>query len=155
MGLITDIKLFFQGTGTKLEKFEAAFVRLFGKAPTALQAVENFLTEAAPVIEGVDEIAAPATEPLLAAALDAVEAGLATLSSAATGIVSAGGITQALTNLNTDVPALLTAVDVKDSARKSTIEGIVTTITGELKVLIPVVEKWVASLSPSPSPAAS
>jgi|GEM_PF-2707359 len=47
--IIANIEKLFKAIGTDVEKFAVAFWKLFKKAPSALQTVENFVCEVAPV----------------------------------------------------------------------------------------------------------
>ena len=79
-----DIKKFFATTGSDVEKFANAFWNLFKKAPTALQTVDNFITEVGAVVIAAVSLADPLAEPAAAAALATVETGLAGIQAAAT-----------------------------------------------------------------------
>lgn len=145
----TDVEKFFKNTGADLEKFGTAFEKLFKKSPSALQTVENFVGEVAPVVEAVVAIADPVAEAPLVAALATVETGLAAIEASA---VAANSGTSLLTNLENfvaTVPSLLTGIDVKDAALTAKITTIVNLVTNECKVLIPAVESWIAQIKSS------
>lgn len=151
--IVTDVEKFFKGTGTDLEKFGAAFVKIFKKAPSALQTVENFVAECAPVITAAVSLAAPAAEPVVAAALATAETGLAAIEAMATDANSGQSLLQNLQNFATDVPATLAALDIKDPKLSAAVERVVNLIVGEAKVLVPAVEAWVAQIAASSQPA--
>jgi len=142
-----DLSKFFKTLETDIGKFCHAFVSLFHKAPNALMVVNNFLNELAPVVEGVVSIADPIIAPEVAAALSTVQTAMAalyaTVNSANTGTTFLAG----LENFVKDIPATLTALDIKDAALKSKIEWIANFIVNEGKVLIPAVEAWVKQLT--------
>lgn len=142
-----DIEKFFKGTGTDLEKFAAGFVKLFKKAPTALQAVENFTGEVALVIEAAVGLADPALEAPLAAALATVETGLAAIQASATAAVSGNSLLADLQNFFQTVPSLLTGIAVKNPVLQGTVTRLVNLVVSECKVLIPAVESWVKQLA--------
>ncbi len=144
--IVTDVEKFFKATGSDIEKFCVAFETLFRKAPNALQTVENFLQELAPVVVAATALADPSVEPEVAGALATVETGLAGIQAAATAATSGTSLLSELQSFAATVPQLLTSLDIKNSALKSTIERIVTLVTGEAKVLIPAVESWVAQI---------
>lgn len=149
-----DIKKFFATTGSDVEKFANAFWNLFKKAPTALQTVDNFITEVGAVVIAAVSLADPLAEPAAAAALATVETGLAGIQAAATAAVSGTSLLTGLQNFAADVPALLTSIAVKNPALTAAIDRIVTLVVGEAKVLIPAVESWVAQINAS-TPAAT
>ena len=145
--IIVDIEKFFAKTGTDLEKFGTAFQHLFGKAPQALQAVDNFIGELAPVVEGAVALADPVLEGPVADALSIVETGLAALQAAASAANSGTSFLGNLQAFARQVPALLTGIEVKNPALQAKVTGIVNLVTNEAKVLIPAVQSWVAQLA--------
>jgi hypothetical protein len=147
MSILTSIENFFKGTGTDVEKFFNAFVKLFRKVPTVLQSVENFLGEVAPVVTAAVALANPVAEPAVATALATVETGLAGIQAAASAAVSGTSLLTNLQNFAADVPALLSSVKVTNPALTDTIERIVALVVGETKVLVPAVEAWVKQLA--------
>ena len=146
-----DIKKFFATTGSDVEKFANAFWNLFKKAPTALQTVDNFITEVGAVVIAAVSLADPLAEPAAAAALATVETGLAGIQAAATAAVSGTSVLTALQNFASTVPTLLTSLDVKDPALTASITKIVTLVVNEAKVIIPAVQSWVAELAGTPA----
>ena len=149
--IVADVEKFFKGTGTDLEKFGLAFWKLFKKAPAALQVVENFVGELAPVITAAVALAAPAVEPEVAGALAIAETGLAAIEASAQAAVSGNSLLTNLENFAATVPALLTGLAIKDANLQATITKIVNLITGEAKVLIPAVQAWVAEIAAKPA----
>ena len=75
--IVVDVKKFFANTGSDVEKLAASFWKIFKKAPTALQTVDNFVTEAGGVVITAVSLADPLVEPEAAAALATIETGLA------------------------------------------------------------------------------
>lgn len=150
-----DITKFFHATGSDAEKFGKAFMKLFSKAPSALQVVENFTEEAAPVIEVAVTLADPVAEPEVAAALAITERGLAAIQAAAANAQSGQSLVQNLQNFASSVPSVLGALQVKNPVLQAAVERIVNLVTGEAKVLIPAVEAWVKQLEAAKAPAAS
>lgn len=142
-----DLSKFFTTVETDLGKFCIGFEHLFHKAPNALYVVNNFLNELAPVVEAAVTIADPVVSPEVAAALGTAQTAMAALyamvNSANTGTTFLAG----LENFVKDIPATLTALDIKDAALKSKIEWIANFIVNEGKVLIPAVEAWVKALA--------
>ena len=151
----TDVETFFKGTGTDLEKFGAAFSKLFKKVPSALQTVENFVGEAAPVITGAVAIADPLVEPEVAGALALAETGLASIQAAATAATSGNSLLQNIQNFAATVPATLAGLEVKNPALQAAVVRVVNLITGECKVLIPAVQSWIAAIQAKAQPATS
>ncbi len=150
MTLASDIKgKFFAGTKTFLAKMEAEFVKLFGAAPTVLQAASTFVTFATPVVIGVEALLAPATEPETLAILGIIKTDLATLGAAAQSEATASTASQALTNLETNLPQLLAVGEVKDAAKVSKITEAVTAIGGELEAFATAFKTWLANLKPA------
>lgn len=142
-----DISKFFSSLESDAGKFCAAFVKLFGKAPAAIQVVENFVGEVAPVVTAAVALADPAADGAVTAALATVETGLAGIQAAATAAVSGTSVLTALQNFASTVPTLLTSLDVKDPALTASITRIVTLVVNEAKVIIPAVQSWVAELA--------
>jgi hypothetical protein len=153
--IVADVEKFFKGTGTDLEKFGLAFWKLFKKAPAALQTVENFVGELAPVITAAVALAAPAVEPEVAGALAIAETGLAAIEASAQAAVSGNSLLTNLEQFAATVPGLLTGLAIKDANLQATITKIVNLITGEAKVLIPAVQAWIAQIAAAKTPAAS
>lgn len=149
-----DVEKFFGTLESDAGKFCAAFVKIFGKAPAAIQVVENFVGELAPVITAAVAIAAPAADGPVTAVLATIETGLAGIEAAASAAASGTSLLTALENFSTTVPQLLAGLDIKDAALQTTITKIVTLVVGEAKVIIPAVQSWVAQLAPATAPAA-
>jgi hypothetical protein len=145
--IVVDVEKFFKGTGTDLEKFGSAFENLFDKAPSALQAIQNFVGEVAPIVEAAVALADPAVEAPVAAVLATTETALAALEASAQAAVSGTSVLSNLQNLATTVPALLAGVDIKNATLTAKITAIVNLINNEAKVLIPAVESWVTQLA--------
>ena len=77
--IVVDVKKFFANTGSDVEKLAASFWKIFKKAPTALQTVDNFVTEAGGVVIAAVSLADPLVEPEAAVALATIETGLAAI----------------------------------------------------------------------------
>lgn len=153
-----DVEKFVAGTGTDVEKFATAFSKLFKQAPSVLQTIDNFVTEAAPIITGAVTLADPLLEPEVAGALSIAETGLAAIEAAAANAQSGNSLLANLQNFATSVPALLTGLQIKNPALQAAVTRVVALVTGEAKVLIPAVQSWVAqieaaSATPTPAPA--
>lgn len=144
-----DVEKFLKGTGTGAEKFAAAFTKLFSKAPAVVQSIDNFVTEAAPVITAAVALADPLVEPEVAGALAVAETALAGIEASLTAANSGTSLLANLQNFSTTVPALLTGLTIKNPALQATVVRIVSLVTGEAKVLIPAVESWVAQIKAS------
>jgi len=149
MTLASEIKLIFAGTKTFLAKAEAEFVKLFGKAPSVLQAASTFVTFATPMVIGVEALLAPEAEPETLVILGAIKTDLAALGAAAQSEATASTAGQALTNLQTNLPALLAVGEVKNPATVSKITEAVTAIGGELNAFAAAFKSWLASLNPA------
>lgn len=144
--IVVDVEKFFKGTGSDLEKFAVAFEKLFAKAPKALQSVENFVGEIAPVVVAAVALADPIAEPIVSDVLSTIETGLAAIQASAVAATSGTSLLSNLEAFAASVPSLLTGVDIKDAALQAKITKIVTLVTSEAKVLIPAVESWIAQL---------
>ena len=154
MSILSAIKADFKAGEADVEKFAVEFEKLFKKAPSALQTVNNFVSEVAPIVIAADAIAAPETEPEVAAALAVIETGLTAIQVSAQAANSGQSLLAALQNFATTVPALLSGLAIKNPVLQATIEKIVTLVTSEAKVLIPAVEAWVAQIKAANIPAA-
>jgi len=148
----TDVEKFFKGTGTSLEKFGTAFAKIFGKAPAALQTVENFVSQAAPVITAAVSLADPLLEPEVASALAIVETGLAAIQASATAATSGNSLLANLQAFAKTVPSVLAGIQVKNPALAAAVNRVVTLVVGEATVLIPAVQSWVAQINPPTPP---
>ena len=147
----TDVKKFFSDLTTDAGKFAAAFVKLFKKAPSALQMVNNFVGEVAPVVTAAVALADPVAEPAVAAVLATVETGLAGIQAAATAATSGTSLLSNLQNFASDVPEVLSSIKVENPALTAAVERIVTLVVGEAKVLVPAVQGWVAQIATPPA----
>jgi len=97
--IAADIEKFFKATGTSVEKFAVAFWKLFKKAPSALQTVENFVNQVAPVIVGAVILADSEAEPEVAEVLATIETALAAVQASATAATSGRSLVANLENL--------------------------------------------------------
>jgi hypothetical protein len=150
-GIVTDVEKFFKATGSDAEKFATEFVKLFKKSPSALQAIQNFITgEVAPVLIAAVALADPAVEPEVAAALATVETMLAGLQAAATAAVSGTSVLTSLQNFAATMPNLFVGLAIKNPALQARITAIVNLAVNEGKVLIPAVEAWVKQIATKP-----
>jgi hypothetical protein len=154
--VFVDVEKFFKGTGSRLESFAHVFVKIWKKAPSALQITENFVELAAPEIEAAVVLVDPVAEPAVAAALSTIEVGLAAVQTAAQDANSGVSLLANLQKFAADVPSLLGALQVKNPALQAVITKIVKLVVGEAKVLIPAVQAWVAQIKaakPAATPA--
>ena len=147
--IIVDVEKFFKGTGSDLEKFANAFKKWFGKAPAALQAVENFLGEVAPVVVAAVSLVDPVVEPEVAAALGVIETAVAGIEAAAQAATSGSSLLANLENFAATVPQLLVGVEIKNPALQAKITKIVNLVVNEAKVLIPAVQSWIQQIEAS------
>ena len=141
-----DVKTFFATAESDAGKFANAFAKLFQKAPSALQMIQNFVGEVAPIVEAAVALADPIAEAPVAAVLGTIETGLAAVDAAATAAVSGNSVLANLQAFATTVPQLLTGVQIKDAALQAKITSIVNLVTNEAKVLIPAVTAWVGQI---------
>jgi hypothetical protein len=150
----TDVEKFFKGTGANLEKFAAEFEKLFKKLPSALQTVENFTSEVAPVIETAVAIADPLAEPAVQEALQTAEVGLVAIQTAAADATDGQTLLTNIQNFAADIPSLLTGLKITNPALQNSVSAVANVIAKECAVLIPAVKAWVAQLTP-PAPTAA
>jgi hypothetical protein len=150
----TDVALFVADVDADAKKLAASFNKLFGKAPSVIQTVDNFVSQAAPFIEAAVAIADPVAEAPVAAALAVAETSLAAIDAAASSVNSGNSLLTNIEKFAATVPATLIGLDVKDPALKAKITTIVNFIVNESKVIIPVVQAAVAKLAASATPAA-
>jgi hypothetical protein len=159
MGLLTTIKLdlqkFENAAGTDIKKFETAFMKVWGKAPSAEQAIQNFIAETAPYITAAVTLADPIAEPAVASALAVAETGLAAIQAATDAVESGTSLVTDLQNFSTKVPQLLSGLQIKNPVLTAAITRIVNLVTGESKILIPLAQQWAAQLAPPAPPAAA
>jgi hypothetical protein len=145
--IVVDVKKFFSDIKTDVAKFAAAFVKIFNKAPAAIQVVENFVGELAPIVVTAVGLADPAVEPAVAAALSTVETGLAAIEATLEAAVTGNSLVTQLQNFAATVPALLKGLNIKNPALTAEVTKIVNLVVGELAVIIPAAEAWVAQLA--------
>lgn len=145
--IIVDIERFFKAAESDAAKYCKAFWSLFKKAPNALQVVQNFINEAAPVITAAVSIADPLVEPAVASALAVTEGALAATEASLDAAVSGQSLLANIKAFGSTIPALLTGLEIKDAALKAAVERIVAFLTGEAEVLIPAVEAWVKQIN--------
>jgi phage-related tail protein len=141
-----DVEKFLKATKTDAEKFAVEFEKLFKKAPAALQTVDNFVNEVAPVITAAVALADPSAEPAVAAGLAVAETGLAAVSAAAQAANSGTSLLTNLENFATTVPQLLSGIAIKNPALQKEVTTIVNLVVNEAKVLIPAIQSWVAQI---------
>lgn len=142
-----DISHFFGTFSTDVQKFWGAFTKLFGKAPTALQTLDNFVQEVAPMVLAVSAVAAPAEEPLIAAGISTVETTLAALKAAVDAAASGQSVLDYLQALDSNISILLPASGIKDPALQAKVTKLVDFINSEAKVLLPAVESWIKAIA--------
>ena len=131
MSLISDLKTF-------ASKVEAEFVKLFKSAPSALQIASGVVTYATPLIVGLEAELLPAALPLTTSILNQIKSDLATLSAAVTSVNGSATAAQAVSSLQSSLPALLSSAKVENSSLVSKIEGVVTVISPELSALLTI-----------------
>ena len=119
--IVADVENFFKDTSTSAGKFAAAFVKLFKKAPTALQTVNNFIAQVAGLVTAAVALIDPAVSPAVADVFATMETALAAIQAAAASAVSGQSLLQALQNFQTEVPQLLSGLDIKNSALAKTL----------------------------------
>jgi hypothetical protein len=142
----TDVEKFLKGTGSDLEKFGVAFNKLFAKAPSALQTVQSFISEVAPVVIAAVAIVDPVAEPEVAGALAIVETGLAAIQASLTAANSGQSLLVNLQNFANTIPGLLAGLAIKNPALQAAVVRISALVVAEAKVLIPAVQAWVAQI---------
>lgn len=147
-----DLKGIFSTMGSSLQKFGSAFWKLFGKAPTALQAINNFIGEAAPTLIAVVQLADPEAEPEVAEILSRAETGLAAIQASASSATSGSSLLANLTDFAATIPGDLKAVQVKNPVLQAKITSFANFIVAEAKVLIPAMENWIVQLKAKAQP---
>ena len=147
----TDVKTFFSDLTTSAGKFAAEFEKLFGKVPSALQMVENFTQEVAPVVVAAVDLVDPVAEPEVVAALATVETAIAGVEAAAQAAVSGESLVAGLKNLQAEIPTLLSSLKITNPALQAKITKIVNLVVGEAAVLIPAAEAWVKQIAGTPA----
>lgn len=128
MSLIKDLKTF-------ASKVEAELEKLFKKAPGALQIASGVVTYAAPLIEGLEEDLAPEAVPETTAILTTVKTDLATLAAAAQSEATATTAAAAVSGLQSNLPALLSAAKVENPSIVSKVESVVNLLAPEFAAL--------------------
>lgn len=117
-----DIKNFIQGTETDAEKFYAAFAKLWSKAPSVLETVQNFINELAPIVIAAVGIALPGIDPLVSAALGTLQIALAGIQASLTSVSSGNSLLANIQSFAASIPQLLSGLQIKDTKdRKSVV----------------------------------
>lgn len=151
--VLGDLGKIFKGSATVAEKFLNSFQKVFGKTPSAIHVVENFVNVAAPIVTTAVLLADPLLEPEVAGALRIVETGLAAIDASATAANSGQSLLANLQNFATTVPQLLTGVAIKNSNLQASVTKIVNLVVAECKVIIPVVDALVKKQATVATPA--
>jgi hypothetical protein len=123
-------------------KVESAFKKLFGSTNWEKTA-SAVITYVAPLLELLVGLAAggPA-ETLVAGIVNTVQADLATVAAVVNGATATppanelAAVTNALNSVKANLPALLTAVEVKNSAKSTEIASTANTIIGEVEAIL-------------------
>lgn len=149
-----DLSKFAGAVETDAEKFAKAFEKIFNKLPSAEQAISNFIGEVAPEITLAVSLADPLAEPAVAGALSIAETGLAAIAASTAAAQSGTSLVSDLKNFSASVPKLLIGLQIKNPLLQAAVARIVSLVTGELAILIPLAESWVKQLAvPQPPPA--
>jgi hypothetical protein len=130
--LIKDVKTF-------ASKVEAGLKKLFGEMPKIEQIIASVLTVVAPLLQTLVALVDPVAAPATAAILAEIKTDLATAYTASVAvntIADSSSIKSALTNIQSNLPALLAAAKVENVGVVSQIEGFVNAITPELEAVL-------------------
>jgi hypothetical protein len=123
------------------DKVEAAFKKLFGSTKWE-QTASSVVTYVAPLLETLVALTAggPAAA-IVTGIVNTVQADLATVAAVVNGATATppvnelAAVMQALASIQTNLPALLTAAEVKNSTNASKITAVVNTIIGEVEAI--------------------
>ena len=122
---------------TIFESIESDFSKLFSKAPTVLQVVETDIAVVAPVVETI--IALTGNEAAAAAisvVINQVEVDLTTALTVIKTSGSTASVKSVLQAVVSNLPAILSAGDIKDAATLAKVEAAVNLVVSELNVVI-------------------
>lgn len=120
---------------------EGALKKFFTTAPKWENIAQGTLTLIAPLVKGIAaSTASESDQKTISAIIDEIQTDLA-VTSAAISTGSTGGATVALTSLQTNLGALLTAGHIKDPATLQKVQGIATIVIGEVSAILAVVPK--------------
>jgi hypothetical protein len=144
--IIKDLKSF-------ASKIETAFKKLFNELPSWTAIVSGAITYVGPIVIAIVSLLNPAEGSELATLLNSIKTKLATISALATSGSNATGIASALTDLQEDIPTLLSLVQVSNPTLVSKVETYANTILAELQALIVAVPEVVATVTTSTAPA--
>jgi hypothetical protein len=135
MSLFGKFKSFFEAVGSELEK-------LFGSAGFE-QKVVAVISYAAPIVETIAQLAGgPAASALVTNIINAIKTDLATVSAVVQGGTVAAGtptattVETALKSIQTNLASLLSAADIKSSAKAGEITTYVNLLSGEVNALL-------------------
>jgi hypothetical protein len=122
---------------TIFESIESDFSKLFSKAPTVLQVVSTDIAVVAPVVETIITLTGnEAGAAGVALVVNQVEVDLTTALTVIKTSGSTASVKSVLQAVVSNLPAILSAGDIKDAATLAKVEAAVNLVVSELNVVI-------------------
>lgn len=116
-------------------KLKAEIELLWKKAPAVEVAAASAINYVVPFVESLDEVITPELAPILNPILDKVKVGLTALKVTIQGAGTAPTISSIVGSINTNLTALISAAQIKDTAVSAKIQAVATLVTGELSAI--------------------
>lgn len=118
------------------KKLVSAIESMWKKAPAAEVALSSGVNFIVPFIEEIDELATPELAPIINPILDKVKTGLSALAVTIKGVGPVVNVQSISSSIVSNLTALESAVQIKDSATATKINSIANLINGELSAII-------------------
>lgn len=125
-------------------KLKSAIVSMWKKAPAAEVALASSVNFIVPFVEELDVMATPELAPIINPILDKVKTGLSALAVTIKGVGPKVNITTIASSINSNLAALESAVQIKNPATATKINGISALITAEISAIV-------AEFTPAPA----
>jgi hypothetical protein len=118
-----------------LSKLWSTVETMWKKAPQAEVALSSAVNYAVPFVEEIDDLATPELAPVIDPILDKVKVGLSALATTIKGVGPAANVTSISTSIVSNLSALESAVQIKDPATATKINGLATLINAEVQAV--------------------
>ena len=135
-----------------LAKFDAAFTKLFKKAPTVFHFAQTVIAFAAPIINQELDLNDPALMAVVDPIINEIKTGLATASAIAGDGTSATTLASTLSAVQQNLSQVLSLAQVKDPAVQAKFTSNVNLVIGELNAVIAMVNPPAQAVTPVVTP---
>ena len=121
---------------TFFSKLKAEIKAMWKKAPAEEVALASGVSFIVPFVEQLDELATPELAPIINPILDKIKTGLSAFSVTIKGVGPVANIQTIASSITTNLTGLEQAVQIKDPATATKINGIATLISGEIAAVL-------------------